>query len=79
MVSRYKHRWLCNLKLKSPLLSEISIHSIENNDVNETGSASESSSPGRCSSAQQRGHGRQPAIARFKWSKEVNKVIMEYF
>ena len=60
-------------------MSEMSIHSIENNGVNGTGSASESYSPGRCSSAQQRGPGRQPATARLKWNKEVNKVVMECF
>ena len=57
----------------------MSIHSIENNGVNGAGSASESSSPGRCSSAQQRGPGRQPATARWNWNKEVNKVVMECF
>ena len=57
----------------------MSIPSIENNSVNGAGSASESSSPGRCSSAQQRGPGRQPATARWNWNKEVNKVVMECF
>ena len=60
-------------------MSEMSIHSIENNGVNGTGFTRESSSPGRCSSAQQQGPGRQPATARLKWNKEVNKVVMECF
>ena len=47
--------------------------------MNGTGSASESSSPRRCSSAQQQGPGSQPATARMKWNKEVNKVVMECF
>ena len=56
-------------------MSEMSIHSIENNGVNGTGSTRESSSSGRCSSEQQRGPGRKPATARLKWNKEVNKVV----
>ena len=46
------------------------------NGVNESGTSSEAPSPGRCSTGQQRGPGRQPATARMKWSKEVNKVVM---
>ena len=57
----------------------MSIHSIENNSVNGTGSANESSSPGRGSLAQQRGPSRQPATARLMWKKEVNKVVLECF
>ena len=57
----------------------MSIQNIENNSVNGTGSIGEGSSLGRCSSAQQRGPGRYPATARMKWSKEVNKVVMECF
>ena len=60
-------------------MSEIPIQSFEINSVNGTGSIGEGSSFGRCSSAQQRGPGRFPATARMKWSKEVNKVVMEYF
>ena len=60
-------------------MSEMSIQSIANNGVNGTGSASESSSHGRCSSAQQRGPGCQPATAKMKWNKAVNKVVMECF
>ena len=51
----------------------------ENNDVNGTGTPCESSSPGKCSPAQQRGHGCHPVTARVKWNKEVNKVAMECF
>ena len=60
-------------------MREVSIHCIETTAVNRTRSASESSSPGTCSSAQQRGPGRQPATARMKWDKAVKKVVMECF
>ena len=51
----------------------------EDNGMNRTGTECESSSPGRCSPAQQRGPGRHLATARMKWNKEVNKVVMECF
>ena len=60
-------------------MREVSIHCIETNGMNRTRSASESSSPVRCSSAQQRGPGRQPATARMKWDEAVKKVVMECF
>ena len=44
-----------------------------------SGTEGEGASPGRCFSAQQREPGRHHAIARMKWSKEINKVIMECF
>ena len=47
------------------------------NGVNGTGTACEGASPGRCSSAQQRGPGRHPVTARTKWSKEMNKLVMK--
>ena len=51
----------------------------ENNSVNGTETPCEGPSPGRCSPAQQRKTSRHPAIARLKWNKEVNKVVMECF
>ena len=60
-------------------MSEMSIQSSQNNSVNGTGSICEGSLLCRCSSAQQRGPCRYPATARMKWSKEVNKVVMECF
>ena len=57
----------------------MSNQNIENNDVNGAGTFCEGSSSGRCSPAQQRGPGRNPTTARMKWSKEVNKVVMECF
>ena len=49
------------------------------NGVNESGTSWEALSPGRCSTGQQRGPGRQPATARMKWSKDVNKVVMRCY
>ena len=49
------------------------------NGVNESGTSCEALSPGRCSTGQQRGPGRQPATARMKWSKDVNKVVMRCY
>ena len=51
----------------------------ENNGVNGTATSCKGPSPGRCSLAQQRGPGRNPATAKMKWNKEVNKVVMECF
>ena len=52
----------------------------ENNDENRTGTSCEGPSPSRCSSAhQQQGLGQYPATTRVKWSREVNKVVMERF
>ena len=51
----------------------------ENNDVNRAGPAGEGSSPGRCSLVRQRGPGRHPTTVRTKWSKNVNKIVMECF
>ena len=50
-----------------------------NNGVNGTGSFCESSSPGRCSSVQQRESSRHHGTARMKWNKDVNKIVMECF
>jgi len=49
------------------------------NDVNGAGTSCESNSSGRCSLGEQRGPGRYPMTARMRWSKEVNKVVMECF
>ena len=49
------------------------------NGVNESGTSGEAFSPGRCSTGQQRGPGRQPATARVKWSRDVNKVVMKCY
>ena len=57
----------------------MSNNSLSNNDVNGAGSLREGSSSGRCSLGEQRGPGRYPATARMRWSKEVNKVMMECF
>ena len=57
----------------------MSNNSLSNNDVNGAGSLREGSSSGRCSLGEQRGPGRYPATARMRWSKEVNKVVMECF
>ena len=43
------------------------------------GGASEVASPGRYSPVRQRGPGRHPATVRTKWSKDVNRVVMECF
>ena len=51
----------------------------ENNGVNRAGPVGERSSPGRCSLVRQKGRVRHPTTGRTKWSKNVNKTIMEYF
>ena len=57
----------------------MSNHIFDNNGVNGTGTPCESPLPGKCSPAQQRRRGRNPATAGVKWNKEVNKVVMECF
>ena len=49
----------------------------ENNDVNRAGPVGEGSSPVRCSLVRQRGPGHHPTTVRTKWSKNVNKIVME--
>ena len=49
------------------------------NDVNGVGTSCEGTSSGRCSLGEQRGPGRYPMTARMRWSKEVNKAVMECF
>ena len=51
----------------------------ENNGVNRAGPVGEGSSPSRCSLVRQWGPGRHPTTVRTKWSKNVNKIIMEFF
>ena len=60
-------------------MSKMSNQNSENNDVNRTGPVGEGSSPGRCSLVQQQGPGRHPTNVRTKWSKKVNKIVMECF
>ena len=52
---------------------------LSENGVNETGTTSEGVSPGRYSSAQQRGTGRYPTTAGMQWTKKVNIVVMECY
>ena len=79
MVSRYKYRWLYNLKFTRPLMSEMSNQNSENNGVNRAGPVGEGSSPSRCSLVRQWGHGRHPTTVRTKWSRNVNKIVMDCF
>ena len=51
----------------------------ETNVVNGTGTSSEDPLPGSCSPAQKRRPVRLPVIARVKWNKEVNTIVMECF
>ena len=58
-------------------MSEMSNQNSENNSVNRAGSVEEGSSPGRCSLVRQWGPGRHPTTIRTKWSKNVNKIVMD--
>ena len=60
-------------------MSEMSNQNSENNGVNRAGPVGEGSSPGRCSLVRQQGPGRHPTTVRTKWSKNVNKIVMEFF
>ena len=60
-------------------MSEMSSQDSENNSVNRVGPVGEGSSPGRCSLDRQRGPGRHPTTVRTKWSKSVNKIVVECF
>ena len=51
----------------------------EHNGANRAGPVGESFSPGRCSLVRQRGPGRHSTTVRTKWSKNVNKIVMECF
>ena len=58
---------------------KMSLNRCVDNSVNSTGDFSEGASPGRCPVGEQRRPGRNPDTARMKWSKEVNKVVMECY
>ena len=60
-------------------MSEMSNQNSENNGVNRARPLEEGSSPGRCSLVRQRGPSRHPTTVRTKWSKYVNKIVMECF
>ena len=47
--------------------------------MSETGTTSEGVSPGRNSSAQQRGTGCYQTTARRQWTRQVNIVVMECY
>ena len=70
---------MCNLKFTRPLMSETSNQNSENKDVSRAGPVGEGSSPGRCSLVRHRGLGRHPTTVRTKWSKNVNKIVIECF
>ena len=60
-------------------MSEMNSTNNTNNGVKDTGTLCEGVPPGRCSPVRQRGPGRHPATVRTKWSKELNKLVMECF
>ena len=62
-------------------MSEMSNQMETDNGVNDTGTNVEGVTPGREPIVQQDGPGRQPATARsrIRWSKEINKVVMECY
>ena len=60
-------------------MSEMSIQTSENYGVNRTGLVGEGSSLGRCFLVRQRGLGCHPTTVRTKWSKSVNKIVIECF
>ena len=54
------------------------INNLHNTDAG-AGTSGDRPRSGRCSPVRQRGPGRHPVTVRTKWSKEVNKVVMECF
>ena len=60
-------------------MSEMNSPNYTNNGVKDTGTLCEGVPPGRCTPVRQRGPGRYPATVRTKWSKELNKTVMECF
>ena len=50
-----------------------------NHGVNRAGHVGEGSSPGRCFLVRQRGPVRHSTTVRIKWSKNMNKIVMECF
>ena len=57
----------------------MSNQNFENSGINRAGPVGEGSSPGRCSLVQQQGPVCHPTTVRTKWSKNVNKIVMECF
>jgi len=57
----------------------MSSSNIEHNGVNGTGTSCEGATPGRCSPAQQRGPGRHQTTTKKKWTKQLNKAVMECY
>ena len=60
-------------------MSEKSNTKVSNNGVNETGSSSESLSPGRCPMERAHGPSRQSATARRIWSTQDNHTLMKFY
>ena len=60
-------------------MSEMSNKNSENNGINRPGPVGEGSSPGRCFLVRKQRPGRHPTTVRTKWSKNVNKIVMECF
>ena len=60
-------------------MREMSNSNYEVNSVNETGTISESLSPGRCPTVLQGGPVRYQASAKMKWNKELNVAVMECY
>ena len=60
-------------------MSEISNQNSKSNNVNRAGPVGEGSSPGRCSLVRQKKPSRHPTTVKTKWSKKVNKIVMECF
>ena len=51
----------------------------EDNGVNETGTASEGFSPGKCPTVRQGGTGRHQASVKMKWTRDLNLAVMECY
>ena len=60
-------------------MSDINQNKCSDNDLNGAGAYSEGASSGRSPVVEQHRPGRQYATARVKWSKEVNKVVIECY
>ena len=60
-------------------MNEMSNENSINNGVNRAGPVGKGSSPSSCSLVRQRRPSRYPTTVRTKWSKNVNKVVMEFF
>ena len=60
-------------------MSEMSNQNSENKGVNRAGPVGEGSLPGRYSLVRQLGSDRHPTTVRTKWSKNVNKIVIECF